>query len=349
MAKKKKNKKAKAEALPVEETDQSVEVGISEEEFEASVMEEEIASAEGEEIIVAKSKRSRAADVVQIALIVVFASVFLVCAVMLAQNIAGKIKGAGIYDEASKQFEVFVPGEDSPQTKHPTLYAPMLVPESADGMQTLYDRLSSGSTDSSSGSSEYSQQLANMKASLSSLRDINDQVYGWIYVPGTRINYPILRGVDNDYYLDHAYNHEVVPIGSIFADFTTKDKVEDNYNMVLYGHNVVSGQMFHDVTNFLKTEVFADTLMYIYTMDGIYVYQPVAIYATTSDNFYYKTEFISENDFVEYANHQIKYSQHKPPKEFGEGDRMLTLSTCTNGTSGDGRYAMHAILIEIIK
>ena len=345
--KKKKNKKVEAEVI--EEVTVEEEVGITAEEFEASVMEDEIAVSEGDGAEAVKPKRSKAADIVQIALIVVFASVFAVCAVMLAQNIAGKIKGAGIYEDASNQFEVFVPGEDSGATKHPTLYAPMMLPEHAVGMQSLYDRLSSGSTDSSSGSSEYSQQLANMRASLSSFRDINDEVYGWIYVPGTRINYPILRGKDNDYYLDHAYNREVVPIGSIFADFTTKDNVEDNFNMVLYGHNVTTGQMFHDVTNFLKAEVFADTLMYIYTMDGIYVYKPVAIYATTSDNFYYKTEFISENDFIQYANNQIKYSQHKTTEEFGEGDRMLTLSTCTNGTSGDGRYAMHAILIEIIK
>lgn len=332
-----------------DQKDEEVEI-IEEEEIISSLSPEEI-EASAEELVPDEESAARrsavtAGSILRLVLILIFASIFVTCIVMLVQNIAGKIKGDSIYEEASKQFEVFIPGEGVEATVEN--YTPMSLGGTDSSMQTLYDRLSSGNTDSSEGHSQYSEQLANMKASLSSLRDVNKDIFGWIYVPDTKINYPILKGKDNDYYLDHAYNGESVPIGSIFADFICADKLEDNYNLVLYGHNVTTGQMFHDMTNFLKKEVFDNNLLYIYTMEGIYVYKCVAIYPTTTDNYYYKTDFSDEGTFLNYANNQLKYSKHNANETFKAGDKMLTLSTCTNGAQ-NGRYALHAKLIDIIK
>ncbi len=340
MAKKKK-KQQKSEDLDLFK-DEEVLPSLSPEEIEASA-EELCPDGDG----VKRRKAVTASEILRIVPIVLFASIFVVCIVMLIQNISGKIKGDSIYEEASKQFEVFIPGESAATTVLDN-YTPMDMGARDNSMQTLHDRLSSGHTDSSQGHSQYSEQLANMRASLSSLRDVNKEVFGWIYVPDTKINYPILKGKDNDYYLDHAYNGEPVPIGSIFADFICADKLEDNYNLVLYGHNVTTGQMFHDMTNFLKKEVFDNNLIYIYTMEGIYVYKCVAIYPTTTDNYYYKADFSDEGLFLNYANNQIKYSKHNANETFKAGDKMLTLSTCTNGAQ-NGRYALHAKLIDIIK
>lgn len=341
MAKKKKKAKLSEKA----EVKEEILPSLTPEEIEESA---EALQPDGMEITEAAKKKSKfsLSNIIQLVLILIFASVFVVCLVMLIQNISGKIKGSSIYDDASKQFEIFIPGENT--VKISESYTPMKPSPGDNSMQTLYNRLSSGTTDSSQGQSQYSEQLANMKASLSSLRDVNKDVYGWIYVPDTKINYPILKGSDNDYYLNHAYNGEVVPIGSIFADFVCKDNLEDNYNLVLYGHNVTTGQMFHDMTNFLKKEVFDSTFIYIYTMDGIYVYKPVAIYPTTIENYYYKTDFSDEGTFLSYANKQITYSKHNAGETFKAGDKMLTLSTCTNGAQ-DSRYALHAKLIDIIK
>ena len=98
-----------------------------------------------------------------------------------------------------------------------------------------------------------------------------------------------MRGSDNDYYLDHAYTGEALPIGSIFLDYNTKDVLTDNYNAVIYGHNVVAvagskSSMFHDVTKYLDADFFASHKIYIYTMDGVFIYKPVSIYPTTSED-----------------------------------------------------------------
>ena len=295
-----------------------------------------------------KKKRSRAANIIQIAMIVFFAGVFLVSIVLLGENIWGKIEGSKEIEEVQEMFKPLVPGENSSGIFDGNNTLACLGSDNA--LQTLLSRLSSGKGDGNvNNSSGYDVQLEDMRASLSALKETNSDVYGWIYVEDTRINYPILRGPDNDYYLDHGYNRNYLPIGSIFLDFATKDTLTDNYNAVLYGHNVAAGNMmFHDMTKFLNEEFFASARIYIYTMDGVYIYKPVSIYQTKSDYFYFRVSFPSEEEFLAFAAEVVSNSKFPAGETFASGDTMITLSTCTNGAP-DGRYALHAKLIEVIQ
>ncbi len=351
----------KAELKPEQEKEPELEVpaepmidipydpNFSEEDFYASVKElkaEDIKMPE-ENVTEIKEKKkiSKVANITQLALLFICGAVALVCIFMLGKNIWGKIKGQELY--SNTQFDGFtLDSNTSSDTR--TLAkvgsdAPLL---------TLFDRINAkDSSVSEDTSGKYDEQLANMRASLSALKEQNDDIYGWIYIEGTNINHPVVRCDDNNYYLDHAYTGEYLPIGAIFADLTTKDLITDNYNTVIYGHNVVStGQssMFHDVEKFLDVEFFNKTKIYIYTMDGAFVYQPVAIYDTVSDYFYFRTVFSGETDFLAFAKEMVANSKHYTGAEFKSGDTMLTLSTCTNGAQ-NGRYSLHAKLVEIIK
>ncbi len=315
---------------------------VSPEEFERSI--EELAREIKKEK--KSSSISKRDNIIQLSLIAVFAIIFIGCAVWLAKDIHGKIKGDALYNQTSDSFNAFIPGSSS--NKNTNLYSTMTFPAPDSSMQTLYDRLSSGSTDFSEGTSEYSEQLMNIRASITSLREVNPDVYGWIYVDGTRINYPVLRGEDNEYYLDRFYTKEYLAIGSIFADCTTKDLLTDNYNTVLYGHNISTGAMFHDVTTFLQKDVFDTRLIYIYTMDGIYVFKPFSIYETTSDVYYFKTNFASGSELVEFAQNAAAKSNFDAGLTFDGDEKLLTLSTCTGSTASVERYALHAVLVEII-
>lgn len=293
-------------------------------------------------------KRSKAANILQLALLGIFGSILVVSLIMLGQNIWGKIEGGKIYDDASENFNLFIPGQTNASGAYP--WNNTLACLSGDAaLQSLFDRINSGRGDGgASNNTGYDQQLEQMRASLTSLREINSDVYGWIFVENTKINYPILRGTDNDYYLDHSYNHNYLPIGSIFLDFTTKDLITDNYNAVLYGHNVAAGSMmFHDVTKFLNEDTFYNSKIYIYTMDGVYIYQPVSIYQTTADYQYFRTEFGTEASFLEFAKEVVSNSKFPSDATFSSGDTMITFSTCTNGAP-DGRYALHAKLVETV-
>ena len=105
--------------------------------------------------------------------------------------------------------------------------------------------------------------------------------------------------------------------------------------------------MFHDVTKFFEDEYFNNTKIVIYTFDGMFVYEPFAIYESHEANNYFKTGFTSFQDFKNFTD-KIKGDAEKVKDlEFTKSDRIITLSTCTNGAATQ-RYALHAKLVDYI-
>ena len=289
-----------------------------------------------------KKKKRTAADIIQLSLIAFFALIFLGCAVYLADNIANKIKGNEIYSDALDLF-------DSSSTT-PDRYTSLALSPSDSSLQTLYDRLSSGLSDSDIGKPDGDSDFSSIYETLASLKEANPDIRGWIYAEGTDINYPVVKGPNNDYYLDRSYMGERLAIGSIFIDYRTKEGLTNNYNTVIYGHNVTAGaqssSMFHDVTKFFEEDTFNNSLIYIYTLDGVYIYKPFSVHQTVYTTDYDKLNFRSENEFLSFAKRLARLSKVKSDYEFKEGDTIITLSTCTN-VAQDGRYALHAVLVEI--
>ncbi len=194
---------------------------------------------------------------------------------------------------------------------------------------------------------EYNLDLEKIRANLASMQKTNPDLYGWISVAGTNINYPLVQGDDNDYYLEHAYTGDYLPVGSIFVDYRCNTSITKNYNTVIYGHNVMNGTMFHDVEKFRNDEYFNDVDIVIYTMDGIYYYEPFSFYESRYDYMYFRTGFTSNKDFLEFAEEVRDNGTKKKDIEFTEKDRLLTLSTCTNGYYTQ-RYALHCRLVKTI-
>lgn len=323
---------------------------FSEEDFSASVNElkaEDIEMPEERNIPEkGKKKPSKLTNIIQLSLLAICGTVAVICLYLLGENIWGKIKGQEIYSDTQNQFDGFTLDDTDKTNSRSLAYigsdAPLL---------TLFERIEAGkSAVNDTNGGQYDEQLSQMKASLSALKSQYKDIYGWIYVPETNINHPIVRCDDNNFYLTHAHTGEYLPIGAIFADLTTQDLVTDNYNTVIYGHNVVStGQssMFHDVEKFLDAEFFNSHNIYVYTLDGAFIFKPVAIYDTIADDFYFKTIFATEDEFLHFAKEKVSNSNIFTGEYFASGDKMLTLSTCTNGAQ-DGRYALHAKLIEVI-
>ena len=88
-----------------------------------------------------------------------------------------------------------------------------------------------------SGSSEFSVDYEGLRA-------INDEIVGWIRVPDTTINYPIMQTGNNDYYLSYTFERNTNIAGSIFMDYRNAADFSDR-NTIIYGHNMYySGVMF---------------------------------------------------------------------------------------------------------
>lgn len=280
--------------------------------------------------------------------------VFIISSVMLVQNLIAKRRGAEIYDRLEAEFfssgfsmdlsSAFEPEEGAVKylaagAESPTLNDMTSIRNGMDAAEEI--------DGGEHAEKEYNEELEKMRAGLTSLARINPDVYGWITVSGTNINYPLVQGDDNEYYLNHAYTGDYLPIGSIFVDYRCEESITRNFNTVIYGHNITTGSMFHDVVKFFKDDYFNDTCIYVYTLDGIYVYEPFSIYETRYDYNYFRTGFTSADDFIEFANELASNSSKKKEVTFTGNDRILTLSTCTNGAYYS-RYALHARLVKTI-
>ena len=87
------------------------------------------------------------------------------------------------------------------------------------------------------------------------LQKQNSDIVGWIEIEGTNINYPVLQGTDNEYYLDHDYKHEKTAKGSIFLNKDYDWNIPST-NLLIYGHNMKNGEMFEDLLNYSSEEYY---------------------------------------------------------------------------------------------
>ncbi len=204
--------------------------------------------------------------------------------------------------------------------------------------------VSGGTT--SIGNNEY---LETMKAKIQSLKNANKDVYGWIYIENTKVDYPVVQSYDNDYYLRRSIDRQWSPLGTIFVDYRNSKNVLDNYNTVIYGHYMYDGTIFGNIPKFTNREFFDNTKIYIFTQDGLFVYEPFSIFTTKSYYQYFTTNFSSGSEFVSFCKRMQSQSRINKHYDFTEDDRIITLSTCYMDGSGDSRYALHARLIEVIQ
>lgn len=114
---------------------------------------------------------------------------------------------------------------------------------------------------------------------FAALQEQNPDVYAWIRIPGTNVDYPILQSADdNGYYLTHTIDHEKKTEGAIYTeDYNSKD-FEDP-NTVIYGHNMKNGSMFRTLHNYEDRSFFDENReVWIYLPDRILEYRIFAAY-----------------------------------------------------------------------
>ena len=82
---------------------------------------------------------------------------------------------------------------------------------------------------------------------------INPDIVGWIYLPDTRLSYPIVQGRDNDYYLSHTVDGSANSSGAIFLDYLNDPNFDDSSTFI-YGHNMLGNAMFSEMTRYVDEE-----------------------------------------------------------------------------------------------
>lgn len=165
------------------------------------------------------------------------------------------------------------------------------------------------------------------------LKKESDDIVGWIYVPGTRINYVVAQGETNNTYLRHLPNGEYSENGTIFMDMDGAAPGMVDQQTTLYGHHMNDGAMFEPIDASMDQKVF-DTFKKVYyiTPEMTYVLKPLFTMQVQDDYVdARRTNFDSEKAFTQYLQAslaQAKASAKDAAAEVEKADKVLTLVTC---------------------
>ncbi len=164
---------------------------------------------------------------------------------------------------------------------------------------------------------------------LAALQNVNPDVNAWIRIEDTGIDYPVVQGTDNSYYLDHNVYGESTVCGSIFMDCNNQlGAPRENY--ILYGHRMKDDSMFGELSKFLK-EDFLRTHPSFTLMIGntTYTCEIFAVVQTTVDRFSYGvTQFPDEGSQTAYVEQCRNLSLYETDTVVAPTDSLVTLSTC---------------------
>ena len=177
---------------------------------------------------------------------------------------------------------------------------------------------------------------------FNSLKNTNSDVVGWIIVDGTNINYPVVKTQDNDYYLNHNFNHNDDSTGWPFMDYRNNIGMSDD-NTIFYGHNLLNNTSFGSISKIFTNNWIRNSsgkIIYL-THNTLYTYQIFSAYYINPESYYLQTNLDNK---VEFLNTLKTRSIVKFNVDVSVNDKIVTLSTCTNDNTG--RKVIHAKLIS---
>lgn len=185
---------------------------------------------------------------------------------------------------------------------------------------------------------------------LVELQKINSDIVALIEIEGTNINYPVLQGTDNSYYMNHNYKKEEAKDGSIFLDKSYNWELPSS-NLLIYGHNNIgSTEMFVQLINYKNEEFYKNhKIIKLTTNKEEAEYEIISVFLsrvfykheTNVFRYYYFINANNEEEFNSYVQNAKKASLYNIDATAKYGDQLLTLSTCSYHTE-NGRLAVVA-------
>ncbi len=179
------------------------------------------------------------------------------------------------------------------------------------------------------------------------LQGQNADIIGWLEIENTNINYPVLQGTDNSYYMTHNYKKENSKNGAIFLDANYNWNIPSN-NLLIYGHNLGNGMMFQELLKYEKESFYQEhpTIRFTTTEEDAQ-YEIISVFKS---RVYHKSEknvfryyfFLnneSEEEYNQFVKNAKNASLYSIDATANYGDQLITLSTCSYYVE-DGRFAV---------
>jgi len=190
-------------------------------------------------------------------------------------------------------------------------------------------------------------QIPMMSVDFSTLMAKNEDTVGWLYVNNTYVNYPVVQTGDNEYYLDHSYDHSYNVAGWIFADYRA-DLTNFKRNNVIYGHGRgADNVMFGSLTNILEDWWYTNEVNHyvkLSTPTKNTVWKVFSVYTIQAEGYYLTHNFQSDDAFRAYLNTIVGRSIYNFNTDVNVNDKVLTLSTCLDNYGN--RIVLHAKLVR---
>lgn len=194
-------------------------------------------------------------------------------------------------------------------------------------------------------------ELAENPIDFDALQEVNSDIYAWINVPNTEIDYPIVQSPadkEENFYLRRNLSGNYEFRGTLYTQRLNAKDFSDPVT-VIYGHDMLDGTMFGTLHYFRDKTFFAENeLFYIYTPGHILTYKIVSAYKYDSRHILNSFDFSQEKVFQEYIDFMLSpqsmIAAVREDVTVTTDDRIVTLSTCID--YGLSRYLVQGVLID---
>ena len=179
---------------------------------------------------------------------------------------------------------------------------------------------------------------------MRSLVELNSETVGWLTVPGTNIDYPVVKTDNNSFYLDHNFERQKDYNGWVFMNYYNNSQ-KLNKNTVIFAHNrYYSGVMFGTLNRLTKEKWYSQAKnisIYYNTLYENLEWEVFSIYQVKVTDDYLRINFDSDSDWLDFIDYLKGRSIFNNDVEITKDDKILTLSTCLEN---DQRLVVHAVL-----
>lgn len=183
----------------------------------------------------------------------------------------------------------------------------------------------------------------NKEVSFQNLYNENNDYLFWLYIPNTKIDYPVMMSRDNKDYLHSSFYKEKLYAGTLFID-ALSSKRENQDNLIIYGHNMKDGSMFGTLKKWRSEKYFNEhKFIEIYTEKEKRVYLIFAVREVSSnmDLLHYKLDGFTNEEYIQDArNNHIHFREFE---EQYKNNQIMTLSTCMSNDAK--RLIINAVLL----
>ena len=193
------------------------------------------------------------------------------------------------------------------------------------------------------------EDVAELKVDWEALRAVNPDVVAWLYIPGTVINYPVVQGKDDEYYLTRDFDGDqgwLANYGAIFMEAKNKPDWSDT-SYFIFGHHMNDGSMFADIVGLEDQERFDKCrTVYLLSPSGNFKLRTYSLVHCAADDPLVVTGFTSKKQRAEYVQDKMDRSVVKVTDAPDASDVKMTFGFATCDSGSGGRDVLYAYVEE---